>query len=96
MSLVMSNFVLTGNTQMIEVVQTAPGKFVTASGHAIKAAGTPGGVKTIIRTSSGTQVYVIIRIFLTCMRQIGAFCVTTHYTNNVGPTYNNRWIVAVY
>ncbi|ODN01291.1 Transcription factor Dp-1 [Orchesella cincta] len=42
-----------GNTQMIEVVQTAPGKFVTASGHSIKTATTPGasGVKTIIRAA---------------------------------------------
>lgn len=53
---------------MIEVVQTGPGKFVTASGHAIKtatAAGS-GGVKTIIRaapssttTTSTLQVKLI-------------------------------------
>jgi len=44
---------LSGNTQMIEVVQTAPGKFVTASGHSIKTSTAAGGVKTIIRTATG-------------------------------------------
>jgi hypothetical protein len=33
------------------VVQTAPGKFVTASGHAIKTSTAAGGIKTIIRTA---------------------------------------------
>jgi len=40
-----------GNTQLIEVIQTAPGKFMTASGHSIKTSTTPGGAKTIIRAS---------------------------------------------
>lgn len=54
------SIVLLGNTQMIEVVQTAPGKFVTASGHSIKTATTPGagGVKTIIRTAPATTIQV--------------------------------------
>ncbi|CAG7818212.1 unnamed protein product, partial [Allacma fusca] len=40
-----------GNTQVIEVVQTAPGKFVTASGLPIKTSTAAGGVKTIIRAA---------------------------------------------
>jgi hypothetical protein len=54
-------FFFAGNTQMIEVVQTAPGKFVTASGHAIKAAASPGGVKTIIRTAAGSPQVRYVR-----------------------------------
>ncbi len=45
---------------MIEVVQTAPGKFVTASGHSIKTATAPGasGVKTIIRAAPSATFQV--------------------------------------
>ena len=41
-----------GNTQLIEVIQTGPGKFMTASGHSIKTSTAAGGTKTIIRTSA--------------------------------------------
>jgi len=40
---------------MIEVVQTAPGKFVTASGHAIKTSTAAGGQKTIMRAAPPPQ-----------------------------------------
>jgi len=45
---------------MIEVVQTAPGKFVTASGHSIKASPSAGGVKTIIRAAGTSQVMMMV------------------------------------
>ena len=47
-----------GNTQLIEVIQTAPGKFVTASGHSIKTSTAAGGVKTIIKAAPGSNAQV--------------------------------------
>lgn len=58
---------------MIEVVQTAPGKFVTASGHSIKTATTPaaGGVKTIIRAAPSS-----------ISLQVGAYFNNSHFHLN--------------
>ena len=47
---------------MIEVVQTAPGKFVTATGLPIKTSTAAGGVKTIIRAAPN-YVQVGVSIF---------------------------------
>lgn len=54
-------FIIKGNTQMIEVVQTAPGKFVTASGHSIKTSTAAGGLKTIIRAATGNAQVLLCK-----------------------------------